>query len=402
MFADFNKAFFKDNEKETKIPKEVLITLSENLPDGFEYTELEDGLVGIVPQKTDIEIGGIKFNLKDKVFKEFTPANSDEAKEFLYRTQRKYEINLTDEDSITINGTSFVIGEIIEKPFKEITKKTHKLSIKPQPFRPPFEVYLEGNGVKKNFLVERQPYADMNKSLFKSNNDENFEISYLLDEKELQLQFNFRLNIDNAIDVWEAIEGLKLYHSCITGNIKLNGEEISNIKTNHSDEITVIETIKFWEKVLNIQDVLNVKFSPKSKLEMEDVEIIEQLYRTLIEKKPFKEFIKINEMTFKGIKEMNIEDLLELEGLSFSFQQTSELEVLGAKIELFSLVSIFDFRVENFKPLREDEQSYILFLEPIEGKKIYQSTIHFRTKSDSDNYKMDVNVLQNADVITIN
>lgn len=177
MFADFNKAFFKENAIEAKIPREVLKSLSENLPDGFEYTELDHGLAGIIPQDSNIELSGLKLDWTDSVFDGFKPSNLNEAMEYLYRTQRKYEIELTDEDSIIINGVSFKVGKIIEMPFEEKEKRAYKFTIIPQPFQPPFEVRLEGNGVIKKFYVERQPYADMNKSLFKNINSPAFEIS---------------------------------------------------------------------------------------------------------------------------------------------------------------------------------------------------------------------------------
>lgn len=404
VFANFNKAFFNEKETESKIPKEVLNTLSENLPNGFVYTELEHGMLGITPQESDIKVGGFKFDLKDKVFnefKEFTPSNVNEIIEFLYRTQRKYEIELNDEDPIIINGETFKVGEIIEMPFEELKKAKHKLVIIPQPFNPPFEIELEGNNVIKKFIVERQPFADMNKMLFKSINNKEFEISYIIEELKQKLQFNFKMNIDNTTDVIETIDILKLYHACITGDIKLNGVKLSDSRINHpSEEKTVVDMIKFWEKVKKIQDTLNVKFKPKSQIEMEDLELIEKLYRTLVEGKPFRENININEMTLTGTNEMNFKDLLDKEGLSISFQQDTKIEIFGVNLELYSIVSFFDLKVKSFKPL--NEQSYVLDIEPIKGRKVYQSTIHFCGRTELKTYKMDITELQKAEVITIN
>ena len=60
--------------------------------------------------------------------------------------------------------------------------------------------------------------------------------------------------------------------------------------------------------------------------------------------------------------------------------------------------------MESYKHLKEDEQSqsYILTIEPIEGRKIYQSSIHFCSNSEYKDCKMDINELQNAEVITVN
>ena len=37
----------------------------------------------------------------------------------------------------------------------------------------------------------------------------------MIDEKELKLQFNFNVIIENATDVEEVVEILKLYHACM-------------------------------------------------------------------------------------------------------------------------------------------------------------------------------------------
>lgn len=403
MFADFNKAFFNDNENDTIIPREILNSLGENLPEGFKYIEIERGIVGITPTDTDSEIKVSGFNnidVNDEVFKEFKPANIYEVSEFLYRTQRSYQAKLTNEDSIIINGTKLGVNQIIKKPFGDSRVKVSTVTIVPQPFQKPFEIELEGFDFKKKVLIKREPLPDMEKSLFKSQGKNAFDISYLINEKTLRLQFNFKLNIDVAENVEEVIETVKLYQSCLKGDIKLNGKNILKSEVSHSEELAVDEMINLWEKVLKIERNLNIKFKPQSEIYLSDLECIEKLYRTLIERKPFKEYVNINELTLSGADIEAINDLVDAEGLSISFYSESILELFSTKIELYGITSYFDFKIKAYQFL-EENNSFVLATRPLDNRKIYQSVIYFKESVDRERYDNDLKVLQHAEILKL-
>lgn len=401
MFADFNKAFFNnDDETKLKIPQEVMNTLNEKLPNGFKYVEIDNGVVGLTPESTKIKIEGFKFDTSNEVFGKFKPSNVDEVMEYLYRTQKRYKINVDSDEKLNINGTEFKIEDLIDYPYEEKSLNGCSFTIIPQPFQPPFNISLEAEGIKKEFIIERQPFADMHKSLYKSINDINFEISYIVDEENLRVSFNFNLSIKNANSVMELVEYLKLYYFCMIGEIKLNGEKLPKVQKSSLENKSMKETISFWEKVLKLEQVLNVNFIPDPQIGYNEFVYIERLYKTLIEKKPFKEYINIDELTLKGISnDFDIERIVDTEGISFSFQKSTSMKVLGVNIDLNSIVSYFDMKVKSYKYTNEIERDYKLFIEPYKSRKIYQSIMYFIDEEEIEKYEMDINKFQNAELL---
>ncbi|MFE6170187.1 abortive infection system toxin AbiGii family protein [Viridibacillus arvi] len=402
MFVDFNKAFF-NKETKLKMPQEVMTALNEKLPKGFKYAEIDNGVVGLTPESSEVKIGGFKFDTSSEVFGKFKPSNVNEVMEYLYRTQKRYKINVDSDDKLNINGTEFKIEELIDYPYEEKSRGDYSFTVIPQPFQPPFNISLEGNGVKKEFIIERQPFADMQKSLYKSVNDSNFEISYIIDEENLKISFNFNLNIKSANSVIELVEYLTMYYSCMVGEIKLNGEKLPKVQTSSLEGKSMKETISFWEKVLTIEEVLKVNLIPDPQIEFNEVICIEKLFKSIIEKKPFKEYINIDELTIKGVSnDFDIERVVDAEGVSFSFQQSSSMKILGVNIDLNSIVSYFDMKVKSYKCTNEKERNYKLFIEPYKDGKIYQSIMYFINEEESGKYEMDLEEFQNAELIEFN
>ncbi|MGX5524027.1 abortive infection system toxin AbiGii family protein [Bacillus toyonensis] len=404
MFANFNKALLNNNQKDTKIPKEVLGSLNESLPNGFVYVEIEngDGVVGLTSNSSGMEFGGLSFDLNKDVFAEFKPSNVKEVLEFLYRTQRTYTISKDADEYITINGIQFKIDEIIKHPFKESEKGKYDITLNPQPFPEPFKLNFEGKGVKKDITFKRQPFADMQKVLLKNIDNETFNISCVVDERDKHLKFNFSLNLENTKTVEETVEALKLYYAFVSGDIKLNGAELNKYTVKEAEKTSVLETIKFWEKVMELQEKLKVTFPPKSQLEIEDIVLIEELYRTLIEGKPFKKYINISELTLTGTDDLG--HLLGQKGLSMSFHHHDNVKVFGVNLDLYSIICYFDFKVTDIKSSEIDKDGvskYILLVEPLEGRKTYQSSIHFSTEQELKDYEVNNTELQDAEEIEI-
>ncbi|PHD96624.1 abortive infection system toxin AbiGii family protein [Bacillus toyonensis] len=405
MFANFNKAILNNNQKDTKIPKEVLGSLNDSLPNDLVYVEVEDGkgVVGLTSNSSAMEFGGLSFDLNNDVFAEFKPSNVNEVLEFLYRTQRKYTISKDANEYITINGIKFKIDEVIKDPFKEKEIGKYDITIYPQPFPEPFKLSFEGKGVKKDITFKRQPFADMHKILLKNIDNETFNISCVLDERDKHLKFNFSLNLENTKTVEETIEALNLYYAFVSGDIKLNGAELNKYTIKQAEKTSVLETIKFWEKVLEIQGKLRVTFIPKSQLEIEDIVLIERLYRTLIEEKPYKEYINISELTLTGTD--GVGDLLGHSGLSMSFHHHDNVKVFGVDLDLYSIISYFDFKVTDIKSSEIDKDGVskcILLVEPAEGRRTYQSSIHFSTEQELKDYEVNSTELQYAEEVIIN
>lgn len=388
MFANFEEAFFKKNEVQEKMPEEIVESLSEELPEGFKYASIDAETVKIVPEvpSQNMSINRLKVDTED-LSASFNPSMIEELTEYIYRTQKQLRIIPDENRKVIINDTEFNIDDLVKFPLEEKNLNDFDMYIVPEPFQPPFKVALAGDKVKRNLFIQRQPYEDMNKSLFKSVKSDGFEITYIIDEVESEAQFTFNLNIEETASVREAIECLELYYSCIIGTIKINNCLLPKVKADNSEVDSIEKTLKFWKKVLVIQEKLNLKFTPQKQIEVKEVVAIEELHKSFVEKIPFKEYVKINKFTLDGLEGKHIKDLLDAKGLMFNFIVNKKIKVFGEEFDVYSIVSYFDFRVIDIKPLDQKEANFELKVQPLEDKKIYQSTMYFKSEKEAKEYQ---------------
>ncbi|TYS51171.1 abortive infection system toxin AbiGii family protein [Bacillus infantis] len=399
MFANFEKAFFPKKESGKKIPEEVLKSLSEKLPEGYVYTSISDNAVGITPLNSPISIQGFSVQLPEGLPEQFKPSSWNELSEFIYRTQRKVKLILDEDNCIKINGNRFEVDEVIDFPFSDSKYKGADLFMVPQPFQPPFTILIKGNDVIKTLTIQRQPYPDMHKSLFKSIDNSSFELSYIVYEEEEKINFNFKTNIEKAKTIQEVIDSLNLYNSFIKGTIIINNIELPRPNEVELEDESIIETINFWEKVQVLNNLLDVEFLPEPQTEFEDVKLIEELYRSLYGKLPFKEDVNINNLTLNGYQGDTINDLINKYDLSFQFIRTSNVKLLGAEFELYSVVAFFDFIVKDVEIISDNDAN--LIIQPLEGKNIFQSTKHFYSLEEAKKYIEQNNISELHDAQTL-
>lgn len=401
MFADFKKAFKKD-ESNTKLPEAVVAALSESLPPGFKYAQIDKESMGIVPTTDQLKI-----NIKLKMPLNFTPSTTEELMEFLYRTQQELE---SPSKYIELNGHKFTANEFIKFPFKDtkLSEEFTKLIIKPEPFPDPFPIELElideHEPIKKVIYIQRQPYPHMSKSLFKSIDKGALEVSYIIDEKKMDLSLTINININRAKNVIDIVEASKLYKGFIQGKIKFSGAVLNAVPERKEDD-SLFEQIIFWEKVDMVARKLNVEFKPQENMTQEDVFWIEKLYLSFVVEKPYKEYIKVNKFTTKTNQSIDTRSFIDSNGISFQFTQNEEIELLGVKLSLFSLVAWFDLRVSNINLLDEKSFNYEFVIEPTTDKGIYQSIRHFKNQNEAIEYRNKFTEvseeMQNADMLNI-
>lgn len=404
MFADFKKAFFKKNEAEKKIPSEVLNSLNEKLPTGFEYIDLGDGAVGLTVEGAQPDISGLNLRIPKelkKVIKNYPLFTFKELLELIYRAQMKIEILPTENESIKINGHAMKFDDIVKYPIDDLKISANKSFLIPQPFQPAFYVSIEGIGIRKEIQVQRQPLADMDKSIFKSIKPAVFELSYILDEKKESITFKCRLNGDQAVTVKDLLEGMKLYYSFLMGEFKLAGMPLSKMildnKVDTEEEEVFKETITLWEKVHSLEQAIKVRFKPQSDIDNNSMYWIEKLYKSIILNEPYKLYVTINELSIQTTEVIKSEDFLSNEGLMFYFINSEEIEVLDTRFTIHSVNAIFDFKVIDFKDKFNSNKEYILEVKPINENGIYQSFLHFFSEEEALSYKVDIKILQNAD-----
>ncbi|MCW6059813.1 hypothetical protein LAV35_03415 [Clostridium sporogenes] len=395
MFSNFKKAF-KSNEVSQNIPEEIIESLNKELPEGFQYANIGEGVCAInsVEDKFDLSA---KIEMPSDLPSDFKPSTIQDVMEFAYRSQRRFKIIPNENGCININGKEINVNDIIKYPFEKIIN--NELFISPRPFDNPFCLSIEGNYIKKNFLIQRQPYEDMNKSFFKNVNNESINLKYLIDEKIKSMKINFSIDIEKAKSINEVIESLKLYYAFIKKDIKINGIKLSEIENkNNKENENILKTIDFWEEVYSVEKKLNASFNPRIPIKRNDAYVIKKLYRSLIEKKPYKEYIDMNEIEIVAEKIGDIKIGSQLEITSI---QQSKIEFSEDKFELFDIVGLFGFQISDIKIVNKEKNKYKLLIEPIKDEKIYMSTQHFIKLEEAQDHIKDIEKLKNADLIVM-
>jgi hypothetical protein len=396
MFSNFESAFLKKNEIDKSIPAEIVEALSEKLPGGFKYTALSCEACGIIPTTPQFNLE-MKIDVPEDLLKDFKPLNTQELMEFIYRTQRELKVIPDEEGCISVNNTKLKIEDMIRFPFDDETMVGAELSICPEPFQPPFYVPIEGGAVRNNILIQRQPYADMHKSFFKNVDDSVLEITYILDEVKKSIKFTFRINIEKSKNAKKILDGLKLYQSCLKGEVKFAGIDFSQLA---SEDKAIEKTIEFWDRIHQLEKKLNVEFLLEFPIKMDATIWVEKLYRSFIEEKPYKKYTKIDKITIGETEEFKKEEIIGNKPLTLHFAYDSEIELWGVKLNLFDSVGIFDFKVS--KIVHNNTNEYELLLEPTTDKGIYESIRHFAIKEEAINYKNCLEDFKNAELINLN
>ncbi len=396
MFSNFNDAFSNKNEIDEPIPKEIVKSLSEKLPKGFEYRGIGYDACGIMPTTSQFRIG-MKVKVPEDLLEEFKPSNTKELMEYMYRAQRELNVVTTDEGCISLNGIKFKLEDMIKFPLSDEMMVGTELIIRPSQFQPPFKVQIEGESIIKYISIQRQPYADMHKSYFKNVDSSVFEIEYILDEKDNTMKFTFNINIEKSKNAKEIAEGLKLYQSLLEGKLKFSGFKFSMFV---KEDKAIKKTIEFWDKITQIERKLKIEFSVEFPITRGDATLVEKLYRSFVEEKPYKQYSDIANIKIKEIGICNKEDITG-NPIMFNFVKNSEIEIWGVKLNMYDSVGLFDLKVTDIVINNEDVEKYELLLEPTTDKEIYQSIRHFAKKEQGENYNRCSRDLQNAELIDI-
>lgn len=399
MFSNFKKAFSQNILLE-KIPDSVLETLSKELPSDLEYVSINNEACVIHNERMEIK-GHLKIDIPDNI----NIKNKKDFHEYLYRTQKTAELISDENGCIYINGSKVKIIDMVKFPLSEgIVEGTEKLVITPKPFPEPVEIEL-CNGIKIwKLFIKRVPYESMETILIKSTNSVIY-LKYFINEKEKYLNLSIKINIEKAKSIAELVFAMNFFNEMIQRKeLLLNGVKFC-FKNNNIKMINN-ETLNFWNKIEKIEKIFNIKIKPKIPKDENDLIIIEQLYKTVIEKQPFKIYGNISELKM-DFDNCNIKLLKEHikkdSNLTNEIKEVKKIKLFSNELEVHSFVILRDFIIDDIK---EDntEKVYTLKLKPIkEGT--YLSIMYFISEKELTNFTRDKNkiltLFSNAKTINI-
>lgn len=395
MFANFKKAFKKD-ETTYKIPQAILESMSDNLKEGFEYVQVGKKICAIKSKnkKTNIKV---KLKLDDKV----NIKTPEELLEYLYRSQKEVEI---DSNIIELDGVKFNVNDFIKMPFSsnEFDEKNIKLILKPSPPKLiPLIVSYGDKNIEMNF--QRQPYEDLHKSFFKSIDKKSLIISYMIDEISKSITVNISINIGEAESVEEIVRISQIYKCFMNGKGKIAGFKLDGKFKDSNEEKGLDSSIEFWNKVNLLSKELGILFKPQKEIKKSDINLVEKLYKSFIEKKSYKEFINIDEIGVTLSKESDNSGILNKDGIVLDFISSNEYKLLGQKLNLLDHVMWCNLKIKDIVLIDKKNYKYKFIIDEESSNKIFQVIRHFKSIEEIEIYReslsRNVNDLEEIDIL---
>lgn len=384
MFTSFKDNFKKDRKENTDIPDEVIETLNFDLPKQFTYKEIGAGMCAIIPVNSN-ELNfkmGIKFpEIPKEIQKEIK--NFDDMYEYLYRTQKSCEIETDGEGNITINNQKIPLENLVIDVLEN--NKVEKWSMIPLSFPEPVKINIKAGNITREFTLARQPYESMDITYLKSVEEKPLGIQMFIKEKENRKNVSINIKINMSIDelksVEEIVEVCDFYKNFLTGKIMLGTSEIKSLKNlEYKNKAYIDEKVSFWNKVLELEKILDKNFDA-TKLKPEDYNKVQRMYKSLVEKKPFKIPNKVNSMKLDNME--SYEKALELVGKTMAFEVTREesIKIMNRKIKIYILERVYNYTI---KEVALENEIVRVFLEEIEDKSFVTQKYFLSEKNVSE------------------
>ena len=387
MCANFKKAFKKEN---ISVPDSILKQLGKILPDGFQYKSLNDGACVVVPDDINKIIKKESFIIPEHLLDK----DIDEILKYTYSSQEPLKFK----KSIPVEGKVLKVEDMIKFPFRAKEISFGEVALLPSPFKE-FNIELEAYGVKKTITMKREVSKNIEKITFKRVDFNDLEFLYTFDLNNLKINFNMNINFENCNSIETLLEYLKLYKAFAEGILKLDNINLSDnnykFKSNINKQV-IDDMIDFYDKLLKITKLINIEIKPKESIDTEDICSVEELYKSLIEKKPCKEYIDIDKLNIGSDKDLDNEFFSKNDAIAFQASCDCEWTVLGSEIVLPSVMVIYNIIVTDIRKIDSiDGINYELDITNTKGKKIYKSSMYFKNKEEHDDYINNVdNVIE--------
>lgn len=384
MFASFNKAFNK-NKPLDKIPDPIMKALSKGLPNGFKYVQIDKDTCGVVPDGQNMN-----FTFEFTNENEFDAKSPEELMDYLYRSQKQLEVK---SKKIKVNGQEFDINDFIKQPFNntQFDEEDFSVILIPQKFPEPFDLPI-GYGEEECIIlkVQREPYANLRKALFKSIDMESLEITYLIDEIDKSMTMNLKMNLDKAKSIQEMIVVAKIYNSFKSGKINIGSSIINGSVKMKGDASNIDEFIAFWEKAVKLSDEFKMLFEPKDIVSKDEAKTINSIYESLVNHSDFEERVKTDVLTMTFNKKMEPNDFLYKKELLLQFTEHKEWIVLERKIPLWCVTSLSEFKITDVEEVEEVEGTafkYKININALSNDGILKKIRFFKNEKDVELYR---------------
>ena len=384
MFVSFNSIFNKKPQAETEVPKAMLEYLNEQLPHGLEYISSSDGRCIIKSDSKELTLGGIKFN-PTKEQKKILGENytQKDVLDYSYNSQEKIPLLLEKDGYITINGQEIPIEKISFNPLLSVEYVSGSVFLQPREFPAAFSITIGDGKYSRELAIKRIPNKSIYIAIFQSEINAPLWIKYTVDVKKKLMKMSISYNLKYARSIRDVVETTMIYNAYCSGKLYLGDVLLDNVIPNSIDKQYDPKSALFWEKVLKIEECLNVQFVfPKENISFEDFQLVEELYQNLINKKPIRNIEKITSVDGDWKKDFN-ESIGH--SIAFTFRSIIKIDLFSVKLSLHILRCIYNTRIKEIQ--KNEAKTRIIIEDENEEKKQYNCSMIFSNEEELKEYK---------------
>lgn len=388
MFVDFDKVFNNLPQNELKVPDALVKYFSSKLPKGMKYVADDNGNCTICSENGSYTVGGIILNPTADQQKHLGDKFSiNDILAYSYNSQEQIPATLKKQGYITLNGEEMEIEKVSFHPFHPIEFIKGSFNIVPSPFPKPFFVTIGSEKYKRDILVSRVPNKSVNVARFKSSDEEPLKIEYSLNESKMDMKISLSYDLSNCKTIRDIVETTTIFNSYVDGKGQLFGRSLgddvdfSNVSKYDEDSLL------FWEKLLKLEEALNIQFTPQKKdIEFDTICLVEEIYQNLINNLPIRSDARIESVDgdWNMVDDNKIINAIG-ENAFFEFEATTHIELFGCSFDLPCLVAIINAKVSNFE---KKGSKYTLYLDDESSeKRMFLSKLRFITEEDLKKFR---------------
>lgn len=390
MFVDFDDIFNDNPQSQFKIPIQCVNYLNTKLPNGIKYKIDEDGNCTITSDDNKVKIGGIKLtpNKEQKKILGNKYKLSD-ILDYSYNSQQKIKIDLLEDGYITLNGEKFPIDRITYNPLNPIKIVEDEIFLIPSKLDEKINLKLGDGKYEREMQVSRIPDNSINTIAFSSDENKPLKINYKINLSNNELKLNMAFDLKYANTIRDVVESVYIYNAFLDGKGYIGDTLINNINIDSKNSKKYDEnSALFWEKVLMIEEELNAKFIPPTEdVDYEKMLEVEELYQSLIMKKPVRDKNVISSINANWDlnKEKEIESYIN-QNLFFRFNGSYFMDIFGFKKELPALLMVFNSKLLK---IEKKEETTIFLGDESEEQKRYTSVMCFKNNEELEKYEKE-------------
>lgn len=401
MFSNFKDTFIRKPQYTSAPPKAVMDAINKDLPEGFYYVYEKEGFCRLEAiDGFNLESGIVKLT---EDAKRILPDNPtfEQIEMYSYNSQTDVVLCPDEDGCFKINGEKIKAQDIVKTPLKELKFEDIQLYMKPSPFPQPFKILFSGNGYDKTMNIHRTPNNSLDVQRFESIDKGPLSVVYYVDTKENKFTITFNLSIKNARNVYDALSAYGIYNAFMDGKGKIGGANFLETLTLPEKRVSQ-ETIDFWEKLYKLEKVFGIAFDIKNGITVGDARSVEEVYRCIVQKKPYKIYKQYNSVKGSGIPQEVSDTISSDKEIYFEFSAEGHYELLGQEISLRGVFGIFGACIKNPVTVASNEEEFEIMLQTVEGKKMYESVMLFQTVDEAEEFRKNnehIKMLEKADEI---